>query len=627
LESEAGMSGVAPIYSLTEDTARVESAAWARFSAAKDSNEFCTSWLAILCMQVERVSAGLLLLGPDKEGAYVPAAVWPHAGRDVQYLSSAAEQTLQERRGIVVAAEAGSPAGREARVFVGYPVETSGTLHGAVVLDLASGSDPTLQRTLRLLHWASGWLFDHFHKRALDEREARLGQMALAMDSVASAMQQPGFAPAMLAVANELAARLSCDRVSIGLEKSGSIEVQAISHTATFDPKMELARRIGEAMDEVLDLDVALVHPARDDIEQSAFAHAELARESRSVDICSVPLIEGGHTVGVLTFERSSGALFDPDTIELCKTIGGLLGPILELKRENERGLMRHAFASLQNGVETLFGPRYAGVKLIALLLAGIVGFFCFATGTFRVTAKTVVEGAVQRVAAAPFEGFILQSFVRPGDTVRAGQVLCRLDDRELKLEQTRLSSEREQLVRKHRQALAAQERSNMTILAAQIDQVEAMLTLVSDKLARATLVAPFDGVVVSGDLHQLLGTPVELGKVLFQIAPLDAYRVILQVDERDIAYLQVGQPGVLTLSGVPNGYMDFSVQQITPVSTAQDGRNYFRVEAQLREPSETVRPGMEGVGKIVAGERTLIWVWTHNFVNWLRLTAWKWLP
>ena len=168
-----------------------------------------------------------------------------------------------------------------------------------------------------------------------------------------------------------------------------------------------------------------------------------------------------------------------------------------------------------------------------------------------------------------------------PGDTVRAGQVLCRLDDRELKLEQTRLLSEREQLARKHRQALAAQERSNMTILAAQIDQVEAMLTLVTDKLARATLVAPFDGVVVSGDLHQLLGTPVELGKVLFQIAPLDAYRVILQVEERDIAYLQVGQPGELTLSGIPNGYMDFSVEQITPVSTAQEGRNYFRVEAQ----------------------------------------------
>jgi len=403
--------------------------------------------------------------------------------------------------------------------------------------------------------------------------------------------------------------------------------VQAISHTAIFDPKMELGRRIGEAMDEVLDLDVALVHPPRDDIDRAAVAHAALAREFRSVAVCSVPLTVGGRVVGVLTLERGSAAPFDPEMIELCKTIGGLLGPILHLKRENERGLVRHAFASLHDGIDFLLGPRHAGVKLIALVIAAIVGFFSFATGTFRVAARTVVEGAVQRVAAAPFDGFIQQSFVRPGDTVRAGAVLCRLDDRELKLEQTRLVSEREQLVRKHRQALAAQERSTMAIIAAQIDQVEAMLSLVADKLARATLVAPFDGVVVSGDLHQLLGTPVELGKVLFQIAPLDAYRVILQVEERDIAYLRVGQPGVLTLSGMPHQYMDFSVQQITPVSTAQEGRNYFRVEARLHEVSDNIRPGMEGVSKIVAGERTLIWIWTHNLINWLRLTAWKWLP
>src|SRR5262245_11728239 len=105
------MSGVAPIYSLTEDISRAESAAWARFSAAKDNNEFCTSWLAILCMQIERVSSGLLLLGPDQDGAYVPAAVWPHVGRDLQYLSPAAERTLKERRGTVVSADGGMPEG------------------------------------------------------------------------------------------------------------------------------------------------------------------------------------------------------------------------------------------------------------------------------------------------------------------------------------------------------------------------------------------------------------------------------------------------------------------------------------------------------------------------------------
>jgi multidrug resistance efflux pump len=201
------------------------------------------------------------------------------------------------------------------------------------------------------------------------------------------------------------------------------------------------------------------------------------------------------------------------------------------------------------------------------------------------------------------------------------------LDDRDLRLEQTRLTSEREQLTRKHRQALAAQDRATMAVIAAQINQTEAQLSLVTDRLARATLVAPFDGIVISGDLSQLLGTPVELGKVLFQIAPLDAYRVILQVEERDIAYLALGQRGELTLSGIPDQRMDLAVEQITPVSTSQDGRNFFRVEARLQRASDRVRPGMEGVGKVISGERKLIWIWTHSLIDWLRLTAWKWLP
>jgi len=131
---------------------------------------------------------------------------------------------------------------------------------------------------------------------------------------------------------------------------------------------------------------------------------------------------------------------------------------------------------------------------------------------------------------------------------------------------------------------------------------------------------------VVSGDLSQLLGTPVEQGKVLFQIAPLDAYRVILEVDERDIAQVRVGQEGELALSGIPAHPMHFAVKQITPVSTAQEGRNYFRVEAKLDDPSARLRPGMEGVGKIDIGSRKLIWIWTHSLVDWLRLWAWKWL-
>jgi hypothetical protein len=162
----------------------------------------------------------------------------------MQYLSPTAQRVLGERRGIVVSAEGGAALSRDQRAYVAYPIEVSGALHGAVVLDVDPGPEAALQRALRLLHWGSAWLIDEFHKRALAERDARLSRLSLATDLVATAIQERNFGPSALAVANELASRLACDRVSIGLEKSGGVEIRAISHTATFDARMDLARLI-----------------------------------------------------------------------------------------------------------------------------------------------------------------------------------------------------------------------------------------------------------------------------------------------------------------------------------------------------------------------------------------------
>ena len=114
---------------------------------------------------------------------------------------------------------------------------------------------------------------------------------------------------------------------------------------------------------------------------------------------------------------------------------------------------------------------------------------------------------------------------------------------------------------------------------------------------------------------------------MLFEIAPLDAYRVIINVDERDIAHISTGQKGELALSGIPYEKMHLEVRLVTPVSSAQEGGNYFRVEARIEGNPGRLRPGMEGIAKIAVGERKLIWIWTHSLVDWLRLWTWKWMP
>ncbi len=75
----------------------------------------------------------------------------------------------------------------------------------------------------------------------------------------------------------------------------------------------------------------------------------------------------------------------------------------------------------------------------------------------------------------------------------------------------------------------------------------------------------------------------------------------MLQVDERDISYIENGQHGELTVSSIPGERFGFAVTKVTPVNTAKEGRNFFRVEAILENPpASRVRPGMEGVGKIL---------------------------
>ena len=170
-------------------------------------------------------------------------------------------------------------------------------------------------------------------------------------------------------------------------------------------------------------------------------------------------------------------------------------------------------------------------------------------------------------------------------------------------------------------------DRAEANIIRAQIDQAEAQIELLDEQIARSQLTAPYDALVVSGDLSQSIGAAVKRGQELFRIAPLDSYRVIVQVDEADIADVQVGQTGTLLMASLPGEPLPYSVERITPVAEARDGRNYFRVEARLQTTSDRLRPGMEGVAKIDVDRRLLIWIWTHRILDWARLNIWRWWP
>ena len=260
---------------------------------------------------VPDAKAALLLL--KDEEAFVPAAVWPDPRRDVSYLAPAAEQALGERRGIVVGINATERTRVAAgSVYVAYPIEIESQLAGVVVLDVFARPEALLQSVLRQLLWGAGWLESLLRRHRARRDSELLERAATGLDLIHAAHEHNTLDQAAMAVVNELATKVAADRVSLGIEKRGKLELRAISRTAWFDRKTQLVETIENAMEEALDQEAAVAFPPAAGARGKVIvAQRDLASRAGAAAVLSVPLASRGRAIGALTLERNQGAPFD----------------------------------------------------------------------------------------------------------------------------------------------------------------------------------------------------------------------------------------------------------------------------------------------------------------------------
>ena len=600
-----------------------EARLWASLAQARGAGGFCQAWLNLQCHRVARAAAGLILL-ESEGGSFGPAAAWPEGPQDRPHLRHVAERALGGGQ-VTIEADPDNPGS----TGIGYPIGSEGRTCGVVLLSVAGLSPPQLQLLLRELHWGVGWIHSVLWQHRATEANDRNAAAVAAMTVLAAVQEQDTLAEAALAFCNAVTAALPAERASLGLVRRDAVKLKAMSHGAWFRKRSDVAEAIEAAMDEAMDQGMTLALPAVREGHPVVLQQDRLLALAGKGAVASVPMLDRGLPVGVLTIERTvDDEPFEARDLLVAETIAALVAPVIALQQREERWIGGRVRQHGMDGAKALFGPRRPlakGLGIGALVLA-LVLFLPFSQ--FRVGADAELEGRVQRAAAAPFSGYIARSQARAGDMVRAGQVLATLDDRDLRIDRARAVSEVQQLDRRYREALARHERAEMGLAGAQLRQAEAALKLIDYRLARTSIVAPLSGVLVSGDLSQRVGTPVEEGDTLFEVAPLGDFRVVLHVAEEDVSYLEPGQTGRFAPTGLAGGTVPFVIRQITSVTSSSEGRNRFRVEAELTGDRRAVlRPGMEGVAKVAIDRRSNFWIWTRGLRNWLRLFFWKWTP
>jgi biotin carboxyl carrier protein len=415
------------------------------------------------------------------------------------------------------------------------------------------------------------------------------------------------------------------DRACIGFVEDGYARIVAISHGAAVDAKQNLNREIAAAMDEAIDQAATVSYPPpASSPPRVTLCHATLARRQAGA-ACTIPIAARDAIVGAVTVERAGEQPISDSEVVLCGHLVSLVGPILVLMRENERGWTARARQSLRQVWARLTGPGEPGLKLGAAVITLLLALGWLVPIPYHVTAPARLEGSIQRALVAAADGFVEQVAVRPGDTVKTGQILAQLAQHDLKLEHSKWESELAQQVNASGAALARADRSLMMVNHAKAAEARAQLELIEQQIDRAQIRAPFDGIVISGDLTQSLGAPIRRGEVLMVIAPRERFRLIVEVDERDIVDVRAGAAGRISLAALPAQAFSFHTERVTPLAATREGRHFFEVEGKFDAGAASLRPGLQGVARIEAEARPLVWSLLHRLLTWARLSLWSW--
>jgi multidrug efflux pump subunit AcrA (membrane-fusion protein) len=461
-----------------------------------------------------------------------------------------------------------------------------------------------------------------------------------------------GFESAAMNLCNELATRSGAVRVSLGWVKGRNIKVKALSHTEQFDKKQELVVQLEKAMEECLDQDQIVQFdpsPNGQSSENVTRAHQALSRAQGGHAVLSLPLRRREEILGVVTLEFLPTQPLPPQVAQGLGVAVELLAPQLYDRFQNDRWLITKAGIATRETAKKAIGPKHMLAKLIIVtVVLGLMVIcnwvpFLDLRWMFRVTAPFQFVPQVKQVVSAPFEGQIDYigeingERVRPGVVVKEGDVLLKLNTHELNQKLYQVMNRVKELHGQVRRAYEEDKTTEEQIYQAQLKQAEAERDLLQWQISRAEVKAPFDGVVLKGELEDKINAPVKEGDQLLEIGPIRDLKVELTVHERDVQYLKDGrgadnqplpdserQVGKLATTSSPSEKFGFKIDRIVPMGEAKEGANGFKVYATLDAPSQAEwRPGMQGEARIDVEKKPLAWVWTHRLIDFVRLKLW----
>jgi multidrug efflux pump subunit AcrA (membrane-fusion protein) len=448
---------------------------------------------------------------------------------------------------------------------------------------------------------------------AANEAESRIQTIAAVMELLSALDSAENLDQASSQAARMLCELLSAQRVLILWRRRSGSQLSVMSDSdeesgADAAGQHRIAIAAGE---EIAARDSVAQWPPADAGDRAALmAVAQMARHLSAESLTGACLSDtSGHNRGVMLVVEPANASSTNLLHAIEMPLASKLIGIARLQPTPLEGVIRGLVESVRRSRRELLLPAAVALGLVMVL-----------PSRYRIGAVVELQPVRQRFIAVPIEGALQSAHVRPGDIVEEGDLLARINPRELEFELASVRAELNRAMQEKKGLMAQHDVAGSKIAGLETDRLRIRSDLLQYQRDNLEIRSPIDGMVVSGDLKQSEGMPMSRGEMLFEIAPLGQMVVEIAVPESDIAHVRQGLHVDFFVHALPNRGMSGTISRVHPRSELRDNDNVYIAEVRILDPENVLRPGMRGRAKISSDRHPLAWNLFHKSYFALRL-------
>lgn len=495
-------------------------------------------------------------------------------------------------------------------------LEQEGSMGVALLLS-ANALDPALEARLAQMLIIPQSLYGQ--RRLLQESESLrhgLDQTCLFLDTIYRSASAPTFRRGMQVLAEDLRSFVGAEYVAVGLGSRLNCRVEALAPGSKFDHRSQVMQRAAQLMRESIAVGSAIGWPLEMLASLPGLNLASdqdgLLDQLKAKAVTAHPLkMADGEIFGVWICwwpERPAA-----EKLQLADAVTPHVGATAKtIRLARPAGLL--GFYQ-QHVAEARWSRRSVVLGLLLLFIA----LMCVPI-PYRLGVPCWSDPELRRQVAVPFDGILAVAHVEPGQQIKQGQVLAELDGKEIGWKLAEVQARLNSLSKRRDQVLAAENMSEAQLASLEMASLDAERRLLQYQSENLQIRSPLDGVVISGDLAQSEGVPVQRGQRLFDVAPIESFTVQLAVPASEIRHIAPGMPVSIRLESEAEFRQTGVVNTLEPVSRIHEGKNVFLGTTTLDNHSGRLRPGMQGKARITSGRKSLGWILFHRPLEFIRL-------